>query len=117
MVINLYNFLISNGCYIREHFHIYCPGCGGTRALIALLNFDLLKSLYYNPLVMMLIIDFISIVILNITKKRNKQNIQAYHKANIVIQSAFLIGWLSFSIFRNYLLIFKDIDLLGDLSA
>ena len=23
-------------CWIWEHWHVYCPGCGGTRALIAL---------------------------------------------------------------------------------
>ena len=23
-------------CWVWEHWHIFCPGCGGTRALIAL---------------------------------------------------------------------------------
>ncbi len=23
-------------CWVWEHWHVYCPGCGGTRALIAL---------------------------------------------------------------------------------
>ena len=23
-------------CWVWEHWHVYCPGCGGTRALMAL---------------------------------------------------------------------------------
>lgn len=38
-------------CIIREFFGIYCPGCGGTRAVRYLLDGQLLKSLYYHPLV------------------------------------------------------------------
>lgn len=29
----------------------YCPGCGGTRAVRALLRGDLVRALYYHPLV------------------------------------------------------------------
>ena len=38
-------------CWFYSEHHIYCPGCGCTRALIALLRGDLLQSLYYNPAV------------------------------------------------------------------
>ena len=31
---------------------IYCPGCGGTRALKALLDGEILQSLWYHPLVL-----------------------------------------------------------------
>ena len=37
-------------CALLETFHIYCPGCGGTRALFALFHFDILSSLRYNPI-------------------------------------------------------------------
>lgn len=38
-------------CWIWEHWHLYCPGCGGTRAVIALAHGQLLRSLYYHPAV------------------------------------------------------------------
>ena len=38
-------------CWVWEHFGIYCPGCGGTRAVIALAHGHLLQALYYHPVV------------------------------------------------------------------
>ena len=39
------------GCRFYQWWHIYCPGCGGTRAVIALIEGDVLRSLYYHPAV------------------------------------------------------------------
>lgn len=39
-------------CIIFEYLGVYCPGCGGTRAVIHLLHGRLLKSVWYHPLVM-----------------------------------------------------------------
>lgn len=38
-------------CLFDRLFGIYCPGCGGTRALKALLHGRLLQSLWYHPLI------------------------------------------------------------------
>lgn len=38
-------------CWFYSRFHIYCPGCGCTRALIALIQGDILRALYYNSAV------------------------------------------------------------------
>lgn len=38
-------------CPIYTHLGVYCPACGGTRAIIALLHLDLLSSIMFNPIV------------------------------------------------------------------
>jgi hypothetical protein len=35
-------------CILFSTLHLYCPACGNTRSVIALLNFDLLSALHYN---------------------------------------------------------------------
>lgn len=39
-------------CVLWEMLGIYCPGCGGTRAVLALFHGQILKSLWYHPLVL-----------------------------------------------------------------
>lgn len=38
-------------CFLLEYAGLYCPGCGGTRAVIYLLHGHILKSIYYHPIV------------------------------------------------------------------
>ena len=56
LLVIIYNTFFSHipifSCYIYDTFHIYCPGCGCTRAFISLLNFDIINSFYYNSAVL-----------------------------------------------------------------
>lgn len=52
--------LFSEECYIHAHYRIYCPGCGGTRAIIALLHGRVLEAFRYNALVVVCIIHMIT---------------------------------------------------------
>lgn len=38
-------------CIMYRHFGIYCPGCGGSRAVAALLGGDIISSIIYHPVV------------------------------------------------------------------
>lgn len=38
-------------CLFDKVLGIYCPGCGGTRATVALVHGRLLQSLWYHPLI------------------------------------------------------------------
>lgn len=38
-----------SSCWVWKHLHLYCPGCGGTRALIALFHGQFFRALWYHP--------------------------------------------------------------------
>ena len=40
------------GCIFYEKYHLFCPGCGGTRAVICLLQGDIIGSFLYHPFVL-----------------------------------------------------------------
>ncbi len=42
-------------CPIYRYVHLYCPGCGSTRALAALLHGRLAEAMHYNPLFVALV--------------------------------------------------------------
>ncbi len=37
-------------CIFYNVTGVYCPSCGMTRAFISLMNFDIAKAFYYNPM-------------------------------------------------------------------
>lgn len=39
-------------CTMYQKYHLYCPGCGGTRAFLALLHGDIIRSFCYHPFVL-----------------------------------------------------------------
>jgi hypothetical protein len=42
-------------CPIHERFGVLCPGCGGTRAMLALLHGDISKAFHFNALLVFLL--------------------------------------------------------------
>lgn len=47
----LRHFLPKVPCFFSTFLGLYCPGCGGTRALSALLHGHFLKALWYHPFI------------------------------------------------------------------
>lgn len=48
-----------SGCILHDLVHVYCPLCGGTRAMVALCRGQLLTSLLCNPVTAYLAVGFI----------------------------------------------------------
>ena len=110
MIFHALDFLKKSGCLIRNRFHIYCPGCGGTRAVEALLRLQLEQSLYYNPVVILLIIVTVCIVIIRFIESKSGKK----HKERMLVYVLFLVLWFTFFVARNVLLLYYGIDMLRD---
>lgn len=46
-------------CVFHSMTGLYCPGCGGTRAVLELMKGHLLQSLWYHPIVLYVVILYI----------------------------------------------------------
>ena len=44
-------------CIFYTHLHLYCPACGGTRAVLTLLHGEIGRSFYYQPLVPFVVVS------------------------------------------------------------
>ena len=100
-------------CGIHMVFHVYCPGCGGTRALTALLQGKILDSLGYNPMIILgifLILYYELGVVITLLKKSGKK----YLYFRLWPVYAYLILGIIFAVVRDYLLLAEGIDVLGD---
>ena len=67
--------LIHLSCFFKAVFHIPCPGCGLTRAMSELIHFNFLKAIYYNVLIIPVILFlacFNFFVVLDVIKGENR---------------------------------------------
>ena len=98
-------------CPFQRFTGLYCPGCGGTRALKALLHGDLLLSLQYHPLVLYTAVvvaaELLSLAVARVTKNPRwylgHETLFVYIAAGIIV-----VNWIG----KNVLLVFFGIDLL-----
>jgi hypothetical protein len=70
-------------CFWERFLHIYCPGCGGTRAVVALVHGDILMSLWFHPLVLYSVVIFgafqVSQTFARVTKFRYTKGIRFHN--------------------------------------
>jgi hypothetical protein len=97
-------------CLFHSLTGLYCPGCGGTRAVRSLLRGDLRMSFQYHPLVLYAVLVLFLEMILRAFKGRitplgHKKRARILILAGAAIVAA---NW----IFKNYMLVFKGVDLL-----
>ena len=94
---------------------LYCPGCGGTRAVWLLLTGHVLLSIQYHPLVfytaLMAVVEFVGYWL---AKKLRRPGLYLgrYGLVVSVGVAIVLVNW----IFKNYMLVGRGVDLLPPLS-
>lgn len=107
--------VFSGECGFRIRNGIYCPGCGGTRALIALLEGDLIQSFRYNPLTFLVLMDVFLMTLFSIIERATKRK-HLFVRLRLIYNIGLLLFIGVYFIFRNYLWVVQGIDLLGDMS-
>ena len=105
---------VLSGCFLHDRLFLYCPLCGGTRAVAALLRLDLFGAFRYNAFVTLVL--FLAIVLdlwalVRLLKGRSRL---------LPLPGWFWIflsvAMVLYAVLRNDLMITHGIDPVGDLS-
>jgi len=101
------------GCFLHDRLLLYCPLCGGTRAVWAMLHFDFVAAWQYNAFVtacvpLIALLDLVALVRL----LQGKQRLLPFDGRLWVVLVILLIGY---AVLRNYLMIARGYDPTGDL--
>ena len=103
---------VFGGC-LMHRFFIYCPLCGGTRALAALIRFDIASAWSYNAFVVILAVIALGIdVWVWVRYFQKKEPLVIFPQWAWIAFCAVLVFYF---ILRNVLMIFFGIDPTGDL--
>lgn len=113
ILLQLFHWSAGQGfpCLFHAMTGLYCPGCGGTRAVRALLRGDVLMSFQYHPLVpymaAVLALSLGRWLLFRITK--NPGWLPGHRMRLVYIGVGIILAnW----IFKNYMLAVRGIDLL-----
>ena len=99
-------------CTFLYATHMYCPGCGSTRALMALLKGHIITSVCYNPAVLFgvgLILYYEITVLMTIFTKKDK----VYYTKSMLPVIIYVSIVLIFAVIRDILLAGFGIDMLN----
>lgn len=109
-------FYNPNGtpCGLKMYFHLYCPGCGGTRAVDAFLHGHFLHSLLLQPLITYLFLYFLSYYIPSLLLLFGIRKKEINYRIYIYILWGMLALIILFFIGRNLLMIFCGYDYIGE---
>lgn len=98
-------------CLFHLFTGLYCPGCGGTRAVRALLNGKLRLSFQYHPLVLYAaVVMTAELLSLGLSKALKKPRWYLGHEKLFLYLAAWIVlgNW----IYKNVMLVIFGIDLL-----
>ena len=93
-----YNFYPQ--CPIHEFLHLQCPGCGGTRAVAALLRGHIVEAMQFNALITLLLPFAAAYGILFYARRLQRKPIRWPHPSPAVLFAAFSLAAV-FTVVRN----------------
>ncbi len=104
-----------SGCFLHDYLFLYCPMCGGTRAVEALLHLRILEAFQYNAFVVsLLLIALVLDIIVFVRLLRGKKVILKLPLWSWIPALALLV---LFGILRNVLMVRYGYDPTGDLGV
>ena len=105
--------LYFSSCAVHDFLHLYCPLCGGTRAVSALLHGNLPEALRYQPVVVIFVGIALVYYIMAWVHLFRKKPLMTRVPATLSI--GFTVLLFGYCVVRNLLLVFFGIDSIGDL--
>ena len=94
----------KGGCVIYTVFHVYCPGCGCTRAFYQLTRLHLWRSFLYNPFILVTVLMYGAFMVNTFLCTHTKKlGFTGFPVTKLVYASLFLL--VGQCIIRNILLV------------
>lgn len=89
-------------CPILKYLHVYCPGCGATRAASALLHLRITEALHYNALVVLLV-PIMVVYFAAAYWKATRDEVFTWPRVPAAGLAALLVMSIAFGVARNFL--------------
>lgn len=102
---------IGRDCAFHSITGLYCPGCGGTRAIRELLRGNLRMSLQYHPLVLYAVfVVLLELLTWGLSRLLHRPGLYIRHYRLFVYVGAAIIvaNWF----YKDYMLVFRGVNLL-----
>lgn len=112
----LFRIIRSMPCFFKEVTHLYCPGCGGTRSMIALLHLDIQRAFLCNPTVVYVLVMFLWCILGYMISRVTGREIKIM-KPHLWMLIIGVILFFGFAVLRNIMVYQFGYDYLGDLSV
>ena len=106
---------LFTGCLLHDRLFLYCPLCGGTRAVSSLLRLEIAEAFSYNAFVVLLVIVAIGLDVWAFVRLvRGHTNLLPLPGWIWIVFAVLLI---LYGVLRNYLMIARGVDPVGDLGV
>jgi hypothetical protein len=89
-------------CPVFQYLHVYCPGCGATRAMAALLHLRIAEALHYNALVVLVGPVLLAYFVVSYWRAR-RDEVFTWPRVPSVGLTALLVMSAAFGVLRNFL--------------